>query len=411
MGNLIDSLRAAADASPEDAPLRLHLAELLLQAKQPAEALQEVGQVLRIDPTSVPARALIEQVQRQMTDASANPGPTKDEADGGSGIDWRGLERDLGVNVPPMFVESGAGSAKPSEVPAWDVEPEEITLADVGGLEAVKERLEVAFLAPLRNPELRKLYRKQLRGGLMLYGPPGCGKSFIARALAGELQAGFMSVSINDVLDMYLGVSEKNLHEIFRTARRTAPTVLFFDEIDALGRRRSQLSNDAMRATVNQLLGELDGIDSSDENVNVFVLAATNHPWDVDPALRRPGRFDRTMLVLPPDESAREVIFRTHLKERPVSGIDLRSLALATEGYSGADIQHVCDTAAEKAMVDSVRSGTIRMIEMRDLEAALEEVNPSTGEWFQTAGNVVQFANGDGTYDELSVYMNRKQLT
>ena len=132
----------------------------------------------------------------------------------------------------------------------------------------------------MRNPELRRLYRKDLRGGLLLYGPPGCGKGFIARALAGELGAGFLSVSIHDVLDIWVGKSEQNLHEIFVSARRNAPTVIFFDEIDALGRKRSQLSNDAMRTTVNQLLSELDGIDSAAENQNVFALAATNHPWE-----------------------------------------------------------------------------------------------------------------------------------
>src|SRR5206468_5302285 len=119
-------------------------------------------------------------------------------------VDWEGLELALGE--------------------VRDIERPPVTLADVGGLQDVKERLEVAFLAPLRSPELRKLYRKDLRGGLLLYGPPGCGKGFIARALAGELGAGFMSVSIDDVLDMYIGTSERNLHEIFMTARRNAPT-------------------------------------------------------------------------------------------------------------------------------------------------------------------------------------------
>ena len=266
----------------------------------------------------------------------------------------------------------------------------------------------MAFLAPLRNPELRHLYKKDLRGGLLLYGPPGCGKGFLARALAGELRAGFIEVSINDVLDMFVGKSERNLHDIFMTARRNAPTVLFFDELDALGRKRSQLSNNAMRTTVNQLLHELDGVGT--QNENVFVLGATNHPWDVDPALRRPGRFDRTLLVLPPDEPAREAIFRTHLRERPVAPIDLRRLARATKGYSGADIAHVCESAAEKAMIEAVRGGEARPIEMRDLEAALTDVRPSVDSWFAVAKNVVSFANTDGTYDDLRTYMKHRKL-
>jgi SpoVK/Ycf46/Vps4 family AAA+-type ATPase len=130
-----------------------------------------------------------------------------------------------------------------------------------------------------------------------------------------------------------------------------------------------------MRSAVNQLLLELDDI--SGNNEGVFLLAATNHPWDVDSALRRPGRFDRTLLVLPPDAAAREGVFRYHLKDRPVAGIDLAKLARLTDGYSGADIAHICETAAERALMDSVLQGEPRMIGTPDLEAAISEVKPS----------------------------------
>jgi SpoVK/Ycf46/Vps4 family AAA+-type ATPase len=371
---LIEGVRAAVEASPADIALRLRLAELLLEADEPREALEHLGRVLQLDPTSARAVELV--------------AATREHKPAAGDVDWEGLELELSD--------------------AWDVERPPVTLADVGGLHDVKERLEVAFLAPLRNPELRRLYRKDLRGGLLLYGPPGCGKGFIAQALAGELQAGFLEVSINDVLDMYVGSSERNLHDIFATARHNAPTVLFFDELDALGRKRSQLSNNAMRTTVNQLLHELDGVGAVNENV--FVLGATNHPWDVDPALRRPGRFDRTLLVLPPDEAAREAIFRTHLRGRPVADVDLRVLAERTDGYTGADIAHVCASAAEKAMIDAVRGGEARPIEMRDLEAALAEVRPSVESWFAVAKNVVAFANTDGSYDDLRAYMKGRKL-
>ena len=154
----------------------------------------------------------------------------------------------------------------------------------------------------MRNPELRKLYGKSLRGGLLLYGPPGCGKTFIARAVAGELGARFITVSFADLIDMFVGRSERNIHELFEVARRNAPCVVFLDEVDAIGQKRSQLRNTPMRSAVNQLLLELDDVAS--DNTGVFLLAATNHPWDVDSALRRPGRFDRTLLVLPPDGPA-----------------------------------------------------------------------------------------------------------
>src|SRR5205823_4295246 len=243
----------------------------------------------------------------------------------------------------------------------------------------------------------RRVYGKALRGGLLRYGPPGCGKTFIARAVAGELGAKFIAVSFADIIDMFVGQSERNIHELFEIARRNSPCVLFLDEVDAIGQKRSQLRNTPMRSAVNQLLLELDDI--SGNNDGVFLLAATNHPWDVDSALRRPGRFDRTLLVLPPDAAAREGVFRYHLKDRPVAGIDLARLAGQTDGYSGADIAHICETAAERALMDSVRIGEPRMIGPGDLEAAIGEVKPSLGAWFDTARNVALFANENGSYD------------
>jgi SpoVK/Ycf46/Vps4 family AAA+-type ATPase len=219
------------------------------------------------------------------------------------------------------------------------------------------------------------------------------------------LGARFVSVGLADVLDMYIGNSEKNIAELFGLVRREAPCVLFLDELDALGQKRSGTRNATMRGAVNQLLTELDGV--GDKNEGVFVLAATNQPWDVDPALRRPGRLDRTLLVLPPDAEAREAVFRYHLQHRPVEGIDLRRLAKATDGYSGADIAHVCETASEKALIESARTGQVRMIGMPDLEAALREVRPSIGGWLETARNVVLFADEDGTYADLRSYLKK----
>jgi AAA+ superfamily predicted ATPase len=475
---VLESLRNAVAAMPDDVPLRLHLAELLQRAGQRDEAVRHLGAVLQRDPGNTQALAMLtapdpaaSQHPPAPAGASASSertvppppspapspaapdatagvggGPDADTtaggaAESGSGVsagsgsesgsgpesgsgaesgapggddatvsyDWSQAEAELRDVLPAMFVDdAGSTSAGIEEARAYDAEHAGISLADVAGLTEVKARLEAAFLAPMRNPELRKLYGKSLRGGLLLYGPPGCGKTFVARAVAGELGARFITVSFADLIDMFVGRSERNIHELFQVARRNSPCVLFLDEVDAIGQKRSQLRNTPMRSAVNQLLLELDDVTS--DNTGVFVLAATNHPWDVDSALRRPGRFDRTLLVLPPDGPAREAVFRYHLRERPVGGIDLGKLSKITDGYSGADIAHICESAAERALLDSVRRGEPRLIGQADLEASAEEVKPSLGTWFDTARNVALFANEGGAYDDLVAYLRKRRL-
>jgi len=434
---LLDSLRNAVAAMPDDVTLRLHLAVLLLRSGQRDEAVRHIGAILQRDPGNGEALAMLtspaevsgsppsappdvevsaERTRDSAPDAHSPAGgqpPDDDQASPGGipteGYDWTQAEDELRDVLPTMFVgEAGSVSAGLDEARAYDAEHTGLTLADVAGLTEVKKRLEAAFLAPMRNPELRKLYGKSLRGGLLLYGPPGCGKTFVARAVAGELGARFITVSFADLIDMFVGRSERNIHELFEVARRNAPCVVFLDEVDAIGQKRSQLRNTPMRSAVNQLLLELDDVAS--DNSGVFLLAATNHPWDVDSALRRPGRFDRTLLVLPPDGPAREGVFRYHLRDRPVAGIDLAKLSKITDGYSGADIAHVCETAAERALLDSVSSGEPRLIGQPDLEAAAAEVRPSLGTWFETARNVALFANEGGTYDDLVAYLRKRRL-
>jgi SpoVK/Ycf46/Vps4 family AAA+-type ATPase len=379
--SVIDAISAAVAASPGNTQLRLHLAALLLESSRAAEALQHCQAVLAAEPGSLAALPLAARAAEALGEA----------------------QKEAPSNVVPLRVVEGGLSED-----AWTAETTTLKLADVAGMEQVKRRLNLAFLAPLRNPEMMKMYGKTLRGGLMLYGPPGCGKTFIARATAGEMGARFVSVGLADVLDMYLGQSERNLHEIFETARRNAPCVLFFDEIDALGRKRSQMRNSAGREAVNQLLAELDSV--GNDNRGVFVLAATNHPWDVDTALRRPGRLDRTLLVLPPDAPAREAVLRYHVSAKPVEELDLAWLAGKTEGYSGADLAHLCESAAELAMEESMASGTARPLRQADFKKALKDVKPSTRPWFETARNYAMFANEGGTYDELLDYLRAARM-
>ncbi len=221
------------------------------------------------------------------------------------------------------------------------------------------------------------------------------------------MAAKFMSVTLADVLDMYIGNSEHNIAEIFAIACRNAPIVLFLDEIDALGLKPSQLRSSAA-GTVNQLLAEMDGV--AQNNEGVFVLGATNHPWEVHVGLASSRRFDRTLLVLPPDERAREAILRFHLVIGRSPTLTSRPCAKATDGYSGADLAYVCEAAAERALLDSARTGQIRMIDMNDLRVAVGEVRPSIGAWSDTAKNVAQFANEGGDYDDLLAYLRRRKM-
>ncbi|MER5391503.1 ATP-binding protein [Saccharopolyspora sp. NPDC002686] len=411
---LLDSLRNAVTAAPEDIALRLHLAELLLSDGARDEAVSHIAAALQQEPGNAAASRMMAQALApadRTEPGEPEPAPKKS-------YDWSAAEAELADVVQPRFIESDESEQddEPEAVPSdpqadgavFEVETSDVRLDDVGGMTEVKKRLNAAFLAPMRNAKLRKLFGKSLRGGLLLYGPPGCGKTFLAKAVAGELGARFISVTLQEVLDMWMGNSEKNMHALFQTARQNAPCVLFFDEIDAIGQRRSQLRNSGLRGTVNQLLTELDGVKS--DNEGVFVLAATNHPWDIDQALLRPGRFDRAVAVLPPDDEARKAILGYHLKDRPVAGIKLSELVKRTDGFSGADLAHICEAASERALMDSIEAGEPRMIEMPDLLGALGEVTPSTTSWFTTARNVVLYSNQDGTYNDLAAYLKKKRM-
>src|SRR5213075_1616374 len=163
-----------------------------------------------------------------------------------------------------------------------------------------------------------------------------------------EIKAGFLAVGINDVLEMWIGQSERNLHELFERARAEKPCVLFFDEVDALGASRADLRQSAGRHLINQFLSELDGV--KDSNEGVLILAATNAPWHLDSAFRRPGRFDRILFVPPPDRTARASILEVHLRGKPAEDIDLDAVAKKAENFSGADLKAVVDMAAEEKL-------------------------------------------------------------
>lgn len=419
--SVIDALTLAVESSPDNAALRLHLANVLQQNRMFEEAMAHVQTVLQSEPDNIEALRLASDLSEKLGDlgkasryrkllaaiADHEESPAREPIFGPKD-EWDDLlEENLAGNDPLAVAEPLDDLADLNEM-VVDVEYSDLRLSDVAGMEKVKRRLNLAFLSPLKNPEMMKLYGKSLRGGLLLYGAPGCGKTFIAKAVAGELGARFISVGLSDVLDMWIGNSEKNIHSIFERARRNAPCVLFFDELDALGRKRS-LTRNTTQGAISQLLSELDGMNQANEGV--FVLAATNHPWDVDTALRRPGRLDRTVLVLPPDEPARRGVLEFHLRSRPVdASVDIDAIARNTKEYSGADLAHLVESAAELAMEESLESGNVRSISQSDFKKALREVRPSTKPWFEIAKNYALFANDGGIYDDLLEYLRELKM-
>lgn len=301
-------------------------------------------------------------------------------------------------NLEPKFkVIEGDASKK-----AMKKVNETVTFADVAGLDDLKKTINLRIISPFYNKGLFAKFRKKIGGGVLLYGPPGCGKTYIAKATAGECKANFYPVHITDILDPYIGVSEQNLKAIFDKARFQKPSIMFFDEVDTIGMSRSQTTSH-VRGIIDTFLTEMEGVDTN--NDEVLVMAATNTPWDVDSALKRPGRFDRLIFVAPPDEKARAEIFNLKLKGRFVEKIDTTVLAAKTQFFSGADIANVVELATENVLEEILLSGNERPINTNDLVMALQELQPSTLDWLRTAKNYVKYANQSGLYNDVEKYL------
>lgn len=451
------ALREALKISPNNAPLRQHLAESLLRLGWPEEAEKEFRMALSLSPENQALKlGLARAFQRQakishavalldeLTGQPKAPGEafvlharllySEGEVERSVRQYRRGVEIDfaaadlefagrLGIQVDAdededededlFSYESEVVEGKvreswedPGTDPVRDIERPKISFEDVGGMESVKDEIRMKIIHPLTHPDLYKAYGKKIGGGILMYGPPGCGKTHLARATAGEIKANFISIGINDVLDMWLGNSERSLHELFEQARRNRPCVMFFDEADALGASRSDMRQSSGRNLINQFLSELDGVDTN--NDGVLILAATNTPWHLDSAFRRPGRFDRIIFVPPPDASARSGILQLQARDKPVEDIDFKHLAKKTEGFSGADLKAVMDVAIEAKLKEAMKAGIPTPLRTKDLAKAAESLKPTTREWFATARNHALYSNQGGIYDDILNYLKLK---
>ena len=432
--NTIDSLREALRHSPDNIPLRQLLADTLLNTNKLEEAEKEYSAILRISNDNKAKVGLATVFYKKGSYSSCNVILEELIENGANEIGVYTLyakcllkENSIpkaieaykkALSIDPKYFDSELDdflrqrdnqkvSVIDEELDDRFLQRPNINFDDVGGMTTVKKEIELKIIKPLLHPELYKAYGKKVGGGILLYGPPGCGKTFIAKATAGQVNAKFISIGLNDILDMWVGSSEKKLHDIFELARNNTPCVLFIDEIDALGASRSDMKQSSGRHLINQFLQELDGIDSM--NDGVLIIGATNTPWNLDSAFRRPGRFDRIVFVPPPDMTSRASILKLKIRNKPTDTIDFQTIAKKSSNYSGADIDAIIDIAIEQKLESSFSDGIPKPLTTNDLLQALKKHKPTTQEWFATAKNFAMFANDSGLYDDILTYMKIKK--
>ena len=395
---------------PFDSDARGRYAEALFEAEDWDASLEQFRLLVRQEPSSAAgllgaARCLAE--MGDMAGARTEYERAKPCAD----FEADEVLEDTFAEGPKPALRVVDGGAEPRDQDA-DIVPistaRSTRFVDIVGMEELKKTVRLRIIDPFLKPGLFAKFKKKAGGGLLLYGPPGCGKTLMARAIATECDATFIPVGISDILSMWIGQSEGNLAALFEKARSYRPSVLFFDELDALAYSRSKAQSDHTRSTVNEFLNQLDGM--AGDNEHVLILAATNMPWDVDPAMKRPGRFDRSIFVPPPDAVARAEMFRTKLVDVPVGELDYQALAKASEYASGADIDGIIDEAKDRVLADIMEGGEDRVVMQQDLLAAAAETEPSTLDWLRTARNLVKYGGSDRSYKDVEAYLKKVRL-
>jgi ATP-dependent 26S proteasome regulatory subunit len=405
-----DDLERALLSDPFNNGLRGRYAGLLLERAQHAAALAQYEILIRQLPEEASphlgaARALlalgkVPEAARHYASARSLKDFTPDKELEGH------LAATARTHAPRLSIVDGGRSDNVIELTT--TVRERTRFEDIAGLDDLKRTIRLQIIEPFLRPGLFAKFKKRAGGGVLLYGPPGCGKTMIARGVATECGAEFVSVGISDVLNLYIGESERNLAAIFDKARHSRPCVLFFDEIDALGFARSKAHSEHTRQIVNEFLAQLDGFGT--DNHDVLILAATNMPWDVDSALKRPGRFSRQVFVPPPDEAARAHIVQLKLDGVPHEAIDAASIAAATPHFSGADIEGVVELAKDYVLEEHLARNVERGVRQEDLLRAARSVNASTLDWLRTARNLVKYAGADDTYNEVGRYLKTHKL-
>lgn len=458
---LIAGLEEAVAAAPGNVALRLHLVEHLISGGRPAEALAHCEAILRAQPDNTGAAEMAARSAEVAGDVRATPFArlahalrsafaSVDASAAQSAAERHAVERpatpthapahapepaieptsglpaisDTPSATPPAYVDDAPSSdshGEPDEVEENAPEPPRefaidpqsiqhptISLRNIIGVTDVKQRIQSVVLDPMRTPARNGNgnggHSAPRQGGYLMFGPPGCGKGFFARVVAGEIGAAYLPIKLGTAFD-WPGDPRQNIQRIFEAAREAAPCVLFLDDVDQAGRHPDAPEDSVDRGIVNRLVTELD---TANANCGVYVFAGAVAPWDVDMALRSDGRLDRTLLVLPPDEAAREAILRFHLKNTRFAGVDVGWIVQRTQHFSGDDLLLLCETAAALAEADSL--GGQPAIGPGHVTRALREVRPTAPAWFSSVMDRSISSNHGGIYDEALAYIDEHQL-